>query len=125
MFEKISTICLDYCNKNNLKLVIWDNELTKRESIFNQFTICNNAEIIIGFGGSFWLFNYTINTGKILSLGNITEYNEKIKILYDMTFYQYSQHINNKNIDKIFIHFWESSDVLNYDSIVHEFLYNN
>ena len=112
---------MDYCSKNNLKLLIWDDDIIKNESVFSQFMICNNAEIIVGFGGSFQIFNHTMNSGKILILGSMTEYDGKYIPLYNMTFYSFTNHIFNSRIKDIYIHFYDNDQHI-YDKILLNFL---
>ena len=124
IFNKIYNICNIYCQYNNLKLIIWE-DIINDNSIFEQFNITNNAEIIIGYGGSMWLFNYANTCSKILILNLETEYNREFKILYDMTFYTFINIYKNKSINNIFLHFKNNEDDhLNYEKIINKFLYN-
>jgi len=122
-FDNLVSICNEYCLYHNLKLLIWDSEFVKKESLFEQFNISNNAEIIIGFGGSMWLFNYTMTSGKILCIGLMCEYEEKYKILFNMTLFTYNQLIKNKDIKNVYFHFRDDNDIFTYEDIVRQFLY--
>ena len=121
-FVKFKDICNEYCIKNNLELVIWNSKITNN-SIYEQFNICNNAEIIIGFGGSFWLHNYTMTCGKVLILNNIVEYDGKYKILYDMCLYTYNKLFKNNDINNVTLHFYDNNDIFNKSDIIEKFLY--
>jgi len=104
IFNEIEKYCKEYCSKNNLKLVIWDDKFIKENSIYKQFEICNNSKIIIGFGGSFWLFNYTLQNETIIIIFDILkpEINNNINNL-DITYYTYNYILKNKNIEKYLI----------------------
>jgi hypothetical protein len=124
IFNKIYNICNIYCQNNNLKLIIWE-DIVNDNSIYEQFNITNNAEIIIGYGGSMWQFNCTNTCNKILILNLLTEYDKQYKILYQMTFYSFINIFKNKSIKNIYLHFKNNdNDYLNYDKIVYEFLFN-
>ena len=113
-----------YCNYNNLKLIIWEDIVNDNNSIYEQFNITNNAEIIIGYGGSMWLFNHANTCSKILILNLITECELKYEILYQITFYAFINIYKNKSINNIFLHFQNNeNDYLNYDKIVYKFLF--
>lgn len=71
IFNKIKQICLKYCNENNFKFIIWDISIAELP-IIKQIKYTINAEYIVGFGGSFWLFNI-FNTANKLILNVDTE----------------------------------------------------
>lgn len=124
-FNKIYNICDIYCKYNNLKLVLWEDAINNI-SIFEQFNIANNSEIIIGYGGSMWLFNFSNICSKILIMNLETEYERKYKILYNMTFYTFINTFKNKSNKNIYLHFKNSKDdYLNYDKLVYKFLFSD
>jgi len=120
LFNSIYKICVNYCNLKDLKLIIWDYDFINRESIYEQFNIANNSDIIISFTGTNSIFNNTMNCGKILILNTLIEY-----LLFNMAFYSF-QIINNKNIDKVFFHFYDNDEIdkdNNIINIIYKFLY--
>ena len=123
IFNDIEKICQNYCNNNNLKLVIWDNDLITKNSIYQQYKIANNSEIIIGFGGSFFLFNYTITNGKVLILNVKPEYNNdynpnivNMNIICLLTYYQII--INNN----VLLHYKDNTETYTTINIINFFL---
>ena len=117
----ILKICQEYCNNNNLLLIIYNNDFIEKETIFQQYNIINNSEIIIFSSNFFNMFNFSINKGKILILNNTINYDDKYdenyRILYDISFYKYNYIFNNKNIDKIVLHYNDYNnlyDIINY-----------
>lgn len=119
-FEKIKIICEKYCEENNLKLIIWDQILENGESIYTQFEIVNNSTVIIGFGGSFWLFNCAIKKGYILIL-NFLIYNDfsEYTNVINTSFFKYIDHFKNKKTIK-FIDFSKSECMKKKESIFYE-----
>jgi hypothetical protein len=122
IFDAIKSICEKYCILNNLKLILWDKEFTQRESLYEQFNISNNSEIIIGFAGSMFLHNYAMESGKLLMLNlEVENYNSSIVNL--MTLYAHTNLIQNTNILKVF-YFLENNNNGLLPLIVHNFLYD-
>jgi len=62
-YLNIKKICIDYCNKNNLLFIEWS---PKADDIISQINVTMTAKIIIGFGGSFWLYNMINNARKLI-----------------------------------------------------------
>ena len=118
-YEKLHNLLLYYCNNNNLKLLIWDSEITNK-SVYEQFNICNNAEIIVGFGGSFFIFNYSFVNTNILLMNYMTEYFEQYEVLYNQIYFL-NPCFNNKNLKNMFIHFINVQNT-NYSVILDDFL---
>lgn len=117
-FEILYDICLEYCYRNNLELFIWSNEMVQKTSIYEQFVICHNAEIIIQTGGSLSMFNYSMESGKLLMFNAIIEYD-----LYDMSFYNNFQTQLNKNI-KHYFHYRDVDNPISIECLVYNFLNN-
>jgi capsular polysaccharide biosynthesis protein len=125
-FKNIYYICNIYCLNNNLRLVIWENILNDNTSIYEQFNIANNAEIIIGSNWETLLYNCSNTCSKILIMNLLTEYNNQYKILYQITFYSFMSIYKNKSIKDIYLHFKNNNeDYLNYYKIVFTFLVNS
>ena len=123
-FSKIFNICQIYCYYNNLKLVIWEDVVRNNNSIYEQLNISNNAEIIIGYGGSFWYFNCANTCSKILIMNLYDEFNGKYDAIYNMTLYSFMNILKNKSIKNIFLHFKNDiNECLDFDKIVYKFLY--
>lgn len=128
IFHNIKNFCKKYCDKNNLKLVIWDDNLVKKNSIYEQFEICNNAKIIIGFAGSFWLFNYAMQNETTILIFDIIkpELNFDLSInqsnILNITYYTYNNILKNNNLNKYLI--WGSDADNKYLNIVKEILKN-
>ena len=118
--NNILKICQEYCDNNNLFLIIWDSNLMNRETIFEQYNIVNNCEIIIFSSNFFNMFNFSMNNGKTLILNNKIGYDGYHKILYDLSFYKYNYIFKNKNINKIVLHYYDYNNL--YD-IINNFLY--
>jgi hypothetical protein len=119
-FQLLYTICFDYCNNNNLHLLIWDDELVRKTSPYEQFNICNNAEIIIGFAGSFFMFNYSFEETSIIIFNMFNEFDEKYEVLYHQ-FYMLNPIMCNKGLKNLYLHF-RDVEVPNYSVILNDFL---
>lgn len=120
-FQLLYTICLEYCNNNNLHLLIWDNDLVGKTSPYEQFNICNNAEVIVGFGGSFFLFNYSFKDTNVLLMNYITEYGGKYDILYSQI-HIFNPVMYNSSLKNMYLHFRDGIEAPNYSLILNDFL---
>lgn len=107
LFSLIYIKCHLYCCNNNLKLVIYDEEYKNKEDIYERYNISSNADIIIGFSQTFFLYNYTISNGKILILNQIYEENEN-ELLQNINIYNYYQYFQNNNI--ILLHYFDENN---------------
>ena len=122
LFDNIYNICLDYCHQHNLELLIWNGDITKNNSIYEQFVICQNAEIIIQTAGSFSFFNYSIERGKILCFDMKPALD--CESSYNLCFYNNIQHFFNKNVQN-YLHFKDYKNPMSYEKLVSWFLYDN
>jgi hypothetical protein len=122
-FNKIYELCNIYCEYNNLKLIIWEDIVNDNNSIYEQFNITNNAEIIIGYGGSMWLYNYANTCSKILIM-NMHQNIIITKLFKNLSFYKYINTFKNKSIKNIYLHFINNEcNNLDYEKIIYNFLY--
>jgi len=121
-FDNLYNICLDYCHQHNLELLIWNGDITKNNSIYEQFVICQNAEIIIQTAGSFSFFNYSIERGKILCFDIMPTYSG-YESSYNLCFYNNIQHFFNKNVQN-YLHFKDYKNPMSYEKLVSWFLYD-
>jgi hypothetical protein len=101
--------CKLYCNKNNLKLIIYDNDFVNREDIYEKYSIASNTDIIIGFTQTFFLYNFTISNGKILILNYEENYKENNELLDNLVFYNYYQLFQNNN-NNVILNYYNNSD---------------
>ena len=72
-FIILKKICTDFCIKNNLELIIWDNDFVNKHSLYEQYLISYQSEVIVSFAGSQQLFSSTINNGLVIIIGGISE----------------------------------------------------
>ena len=133
VFHNIEKYCEKYCYENNLKLVIWDDNIIKNNSIYQQFELCNNAQIVIGFAGSFWLFNYALQNNTVVLIFDIfkCEISDFKRIIsksnlnlnyMNITFYTFHNILRNKHLKKYLI--WGDDGSNNYLNILKTILEN-
>jgi len=122
-FEIIKQICENYCIVNNLKLVIWNKDFTNNNDIYEQFTVVNNSEIMICFGGSILLFNNMISESKVLLLNIKSDID--IDVCYNMMLNGCKYLITNKDIKNLVLHFSNSSSKYNLIPLILNFLYKD
>jgi hypothetical protein len=103
-----------------LKLLVWDNELVGKTSPYEQLNICNNAEVSVGLGGSFFLFNYSFKNTSVLLMNYMTEFNEEHPILYNQI-HMFNPVIYNSSLKNIYFHF-RDVEVTNCNFILNDFL---
>lgn len=72
-YIRIYDLCSNYCKEHNLCLFIWDDTTIGKYTIYEQLVISSNAEIIIGYGGSMWMYNFTMNKGSVLVINTHSE----------------------------------------------------
>jgi hypothetical protein len=126
--NEIIELCQMYCKKNNLNLILWDFEYISKKSIYEQFEISYNAEIIITYGGSMTYFCHTIQKGSVLILNMSHETGETNiytrEFLMNVCFYNYSQFYKKKNVNT-FIKFLnpqkKGKDILYLPKIINDF----
>ena len=123
IFKQMRSTCQQYSDSHNLELLIWDDVFCNSNSLYNQLYISSNAEIIVGFGGSMWLYNFAMTKGNILLLNGVSEILGN-KIVDNMTFY--TQHLfaqENPNINK-YIYYNNPADDYCLLDVVNSFLYS-
>ena len=102
-----NVFCKNYCLNNNLELLIWNGNITKK-SIIEQQLLCYNAEIIISLGGSFNLFNIG-NTCSHIIIFDI-EIQRKRKINDNIKYFTYTIFNSYSNDIKLYFHFKNIDD---------------
>jgi hypothetical protein len=125
-YNTIKEICQTYCNNNDLTLVIWDDNLVKNNSIFQQFKISFNAEIMINLAGSALLFNYGMAKGKQLILGCFVEDVIKDMGFKKITYLTFYEHFINKHV-QLYYEFAQANQTKvnnNHITTITNFLYN-
>ena len=110
-WNDINVFCKNYCLNNNLELLIWNGNITKK-SIIEQQLLCYNAEIIISLGGSFNLFNIG-NTCSHIIIFDI-EIQRKRKINDNIKYFTYTIFNSYSNDIKLYFHFKNINDDKNF-----------
>lgn len=77
--QYILTKCEKFCQERGLHLFIWDRFMSSI-SIYEQMVITSNAEIAIGYGGSHWLFNFSMQKGSVLIINLASEITDSIVV---------------------------------------------